>query len=922
RRDEYGNFSSLICHLQQRMTTYSFFANMTGYKTFDEMVTETLNLTTPHSDESKKYSYGDLEEIFYPFLFPAEPTKEFDPDPVKLYKMGWVTAASGNPYSKDTFLNGTGMIFECRSRGGYSHSFENDLTYKLWAYGQELNYPAGTGSESGYGENTISHNPVLVQGIDQGGAHIEDRHVCQMYAFEEGTDYVYAAGDAANAYKAIGVSAAQQYVSELTDQKRHILYVKNKYFVVFDNLRANIPLRYSWRYHIFYDREFEFNESTMRGSYKLGNVPVQIVIIGNPSQMEYLHQWDNEALTNPYNGKSYTSGVLNDPGMYPPLFPLHHLWVSNKNMSKEFYFFTIIYPTKPGEQEPTIQKIDNWTAKITNNDGSTDVISFAATKPASATIWIDLKKLDGFIANPESGKTISITGMIADTGGTGIDGITVTAAGATTKTDLTDTHASLKWDGVYLLGNIPNGSYTLTPTKQGYTFSPASRTVEINNASANLVNFTAYETTGETCSVPGDCTPIACKTAQCIENQCTYTELCTAGQLCCDGQCTTPECVSNSGCGASQVCRNQNTCTAFCETLPACAEGEATEECFCGSTAIQAGQYCCSGMPSDVECSEIPQCETTADCDTGICCNNLCVEPVCTTDDECGAGETCANKGTCTAECVTIAACGEGEVTSECLCGSTIVSNGYCCSGTPSQTTCEDLQTCTTDNDCDTGICCNDLCIEPICTTDNECDTGETCQNAGTCNATCTTTTTPPTKCTNDNECATGELCCSNQCKAIVCGSNSECAAGYECFNPGACTAKCSLPPLKKMKVTAPEYLVHGKEFEITVLDDETNNPIANAAVKYGNEEKQTNSEGKAKFTAQQGVYLIRIEKNGYEKITLQRFVKTGGDPGNTTTISGKLQITILEENVYVNETFTIMATSQDGNLLQNVLIQ
>lgn len=70
-------------------------------------------------------------------------------------------------------------------------------------------------------------------------------------------------------------------------------------------------------------------------------------------------------------------------------------------------------------------------------------------------------------------------------GNAGVVGATVTLSG--------DASASTTSDGSgnYSFGSLLNGSYTVTPTKTGYTFSPVSISFSINNASVPGVNFVA-----------------------------------------------------------------------------------------------------------------------------------------------------------------------------------------------------------------------------------------------------------------------------------------------------------------------------------------------------------------------------------------------------------------------------------------------
>ncbi|MEK6855734.1 MAG: MopE-related protein [Nanoarchaeota archaeon] len=402
-RDEYGVYSAIPTF--EANTIYSPYAAITGVKTFLSMKEEILALRNPNFPDN--HYQKAFVEIFYPFLWPENPVKELDASPVKLYRSGWVTAASENPYTKSTFLNGTGFIFECRSRGGYSHSFFNDNTFKLWAYGQELNMPSGAGVEDSFSDSLMAQNSIYVHSVDQSNGEPFYKHVCQLYSFKNTSDYVYSAGDAVNAYKQASTSATRRYVENLTDAKRHILFVKNKYFVIFDNLRAKIPLRYTWKDSMFYDHDFLIDNITKRGTYKQGNVTISFVMIGNPSNLEYLDLINETALTNPYTGKEYTS-TISETHNDPHIFPIHNLWISNKNLSNEFRFFTIYYPTKDGENSPTITQRDELTAKIINSDGTTDVISFSDNPPIDTTIWVNTKEIDGFIANPYVNTTISI----------------------------------------------------------------------------------------------------------------------------------------------------------------------------------------------------------------------------------------------------------------------------------------------------------------------------------------------------------------------------------------------------------------------------------------------------------------------------------------------------------------------------------
>ncbi len=78
--------------------------------------------------------------------------------------------------------------------------------------------------------------------------------------------------------------------------------------------------------------------------------------------------------------------------------------------------------------------------------------------------------------------TYTLSGTVT-AGGNGLQGVTMTLN--TAATAITDS------SGNYAFGNLADGSYTVTPSKTGYTFSPTSATVTVNNANATGKDFTA-----------------------------------------------------------------------------------------------------------------------------------------------------------------------------------------------------------------------------------------------------------------------------------------------------------------------------------------------------------------------------------------------------------------------------------------------
>ncbi len=77
--------------------------------------------------------------------------------------------------------------------------------------------------------------------------------------------------------------------------------------------------------------------------------------------------------------------------------------------------------------------------------------------------------------------TFTVSGTITTSAGAGINGVTVSnGSGSAT------TNAS----GAYTLSGVTNGTYTLTPSLSGYTFTPATRSVTVSGANVTAQNFT------------------------------------------------------------------------------------------------------------------------------------------------------------------------------------------------------------------------------------------------------------------------------------------------------------------------------------------------------------------------------------------------------------------------------------------------
>ena len=102
--------------------------------------------------------------------------------------------------------------------------------------------------------------------------------------------------------------------------------------------------------------------------------------------------------------------------------------------------------------------------------------------PAGETLSVNGANITGvnFSGSAQSAKTITISGTIS-----GGSGATVTLGGAGSAIAIAST------SGAYSFTGLTNGTYTITPSNQGYSFAPPAQSVVVNGGNPAAVNFTA-----------------------------------------------------------------------------------------------------------------------------------------------------------------------------------------------------------------------------------------------------------------------------------------------------------------------------------------------------------------------------------------------------------------------------------------------
>jgi hypothetical protein len=323
--------------------------------------------------------------------------------PVRAFpRSGWVMAMSGPPSDPSTYKEGLGMIFCARPRGAYSHSFGSDNSFHIFGYGQDLSHAAGDGGYEPHAYHSMSHNTILIDGLGQfqgrGASNVP--YAASIIAFSEGDDYVYWCGDATLAYPRkpgevrhwwgrLDDLYKERDTSHLKRFNRHILFVRNRYFVILDDLAASKPTRFSWLYHILPDQDFALDKTTGSFTYSVENVRVYVNHHLGESQVDVLDQAGDEGFKNPLTGENY----IDDYGRARPprtFIAQHNVYVTNRKPAETWRFLSTIIPIPPGSPNeiPIIEKLDELTVRVTFL-GETDVISFDPGN-SEADIVVDL----------------------------------------------------------------------------------------------------------------------------------------------------------------------------------------------------------------------------------------------------------------------------------------------------------------------------------------------------------------------------------------------------------------------------------------------------------------------------------------------------------------------------------------------------
>ncbi|HYQ03073.1 MAG TPA: Ig-like domain-containing protein [Polyangiaceae bacterium] len=304
---------------------------------------------------------------------------------------------------------------------------------------------------------------------------------------------------------------------------------------------------------------------------------------------------------------------------------------------------------------------------------------------------------------------------------------------------------------------------------------------------------------GSCAGTPYTCTPSACESASvpngtgCVGTPvsngtaCNDGNACTQTDSCQSGVCTGSNPVT---CGAASACHVAPTCvpaTGLC-TSPAQPDGTG---CNDGNGCTQS-DTCQSGVcvgTSPITCTAIDQCHSAGTCAPAT---GLCSTPSLPNGTGCNDGNACTQSDSCQSGVCTGAAPVTCTAVDQChVAGTCSPATGLCSS--PSKvdgSSCNDGNACTQTDTCQSGTCSggNAVVCNPI----------DQCHNAGTCNPSSGTCSSPSKP--NGSACSDGDACTqTDTCQSGTCSGTNPvvCSAVDQCHNAGTCNptnGTCSSP--------------------------------------------------------------------------------------------------------------------------------
>jgi len=309
--------------------------------------------------------------------------------PVAVFpEAGWVMAGSQPPSDRQAFDDAIGMIFKCRPRGGYSHSFRAENDFVWYALGRTLSAGGGgTAYPDPHSRHAMSHNVVLVDGEGQEWDRWDPRYpYCgRLLAWRRGDDWIHWVGDATRAY---------QTVPGLARWHRHVVFLNDRWFVLFDDLAMRPdadPARFSWLYHVAPNVKMEIDTDAGTFAYRMGATRARLTLATPPGAVEVRNMTGRYGFRNPITGEDIydrTLKALEGVGraLEQKQWMAHNLWVTNRQPVRAWSYLAVLSAWRDGQGAPDVTIDGPRAVRLRAPGGEWRRVSFDPDRPGDVTV--------------------------------------------------------------------------------------------------------------------------------------------------------------------------------------------------------------------------------------------------------------------------------------------------------------------------------------------------------------------------------------------------------------------------------------------------------------------------------------------------------------------------------------------------------
>lgn len=382
-----------------------------------QMAFITQNPQIMHRREVLEGVTGNITRFTWPELIVADhfnlPTSSpGEPKNTYLPNAGWVMAASSQPSDVENFKNSTGMIFQSRPQGGRNHSYRAENTFAWYSLGHMLSSPGGSVLfRSPYSNSTMSHNGILINGEGQEWMNPSPYPFAgRLLAYREEGDYVHWVGDATYAY---------QTVEGLLRAHRHVIFVDEEWFVVYDDLAMRPdakPAKISFLFHVKPEVKGELDAGQARFRFHMPGgdkewvtnfrptklvqvdalfekepVDAEVALANNPDDLEMINLRGRDGFYNPVTGTDMYEITAREQARrsLEPLAMAHNIWATSRKPAHQFHFLSTYTAHYSGERGINIRFPSQHHVEAMYSDGRKRTVSFDPDQPGD--IQIDLE---------------------------------------------------------------------------------------------------------------------------------------------------------------------------------------------------------------------------------------------------------------------------------------------------------------------------------------------------------------------------------------------------------------------------------------------------------------------------------------------------------------------------------------------------